>query len=89
MVRTTLLLAALSLGACEGSEYDRPITMFPHGDAVRANMAAQVINPNPPRRTNGLTDGAVAVRAYTAYQDGEVKELREARTQESTVEPEE
>ena len=84
-----MLLAALALGACEGSEYDQPIRLVPHGDAVRANMAAQVINPNPPRRSNGLTDGAVALRTYTAYQDGEVEELREARTQESTVEVEE
>ena len=89
MVRLSMVAAVLLAGACAGSPYDQPIRLTPQGDAVRANMAAQVINPTPPRHANVLTDGAVALRTYQAYQDGEVEDIREVKTQESVLELEE
>ena len=85
MVRTILLLATLLVASCEDSQYNQPIRLTPHGDAVRANMAAQIINATPNQGVNNRTDGTVAQRGYKAYQDGEVEELQEATTQQATT----
>ena len=85
MVRVAFVCCVLALGACAGGQYDQPIKLTPHGHAVRANMAAQIIDPNPPRGVNNRSDGVAAQRGYVAYQEGETEDFREATTQESTA----
>ncbi|MEO6014142.1 MAG: hypothetical protein ABIQ30_11245 [Devosia sp.] len=67
---TTNLVVVLSLGAC-ASDYvghtDR--IAYSHGNAVRANMAIQTINPSKPSmyKTGGLgKNGPVIVSATPA-----------------------
>ena len=79
---TTICLAAASLGlaACDTDKYTRPIAHTPHGTAVRANMAAQIINPLPPASGPILTDANRPVQAVGAYRSGEVKDPTEQAT---------
>lgn len=65
------LVLPLALTAC-GEKFDEPIGLTPHGAAVRANMAAQIINPMPPQRRSSPSDGARAVLALDRYREGEV-----------------
>lgn len=78
---TGLLLLPLMLGACgQLDEYRKPIALTPHGDAVRANMTAQIINPLPPARRPILTDAARTGQGLAAYRKGEVKEPTDSAT---------
>ena len=75
MVRLLLLGAAvLTLTACETDRYLEPIKPKPHGEAVRTNMHAHIIDPNPPASRPSITDGNRPVLAYDAYRKDEVKE---------------
>lgn len=73
MVRTftIALVLPVALAAC-GEKFDEPISLKPHGAAVRANMAAQIINPMPPQRRSSPSDAARAVLALDRYREGEV-----------------
>ncbi|MEM9140026.1 MAG: hypothetical protein AAGB15_09355 [Pseudomonadota bacterium] len=76
MVRYALALPAiLIMAACDPAKYTAPIAPKPHGQAVRANMAAQIINPEPPvARRPELTDAARTTLAREAYRQDEVQE---------------
>lgn len=75
MVRTlTLGFAIFALSACEDQSYTQPIELEPHGEAVRANMQAQIIDPTPPDQRPALTDANPSVLALEAYRKGETEE---------------
>ena len=75
MVRFGMILGGcLFLAACDTDQYTRPIDFKPHGEAVRANMAAQIIDPNPPAPRPALTDANRPASAIDAYRKDEVKE---------------
>lgn len=75
--------AALCLTAC-AEEYKQPIKLPPHGAAVRANLAAHIINPIPPGSTVSPTDAAKTGLAVDAYREGEVKDPKEAAGESTT-----
>ena len=56
------------------NKWKRSIAMKPHGSAVRHNMAAQIINPNPPRHRPDLWDATRPALSVEAYQKNEVKD---------------
>ena len=88
MVRTRTLIAlgaVLTICACEGSSYTKQIELKPHGTAVRANMAAQIINPLPPTRSARTSDAARAVIGLDAYRTGEVKDPTSQSTAPATT----
>lgn len=71
----TALAAIIVLAGCDPEKYTKPIAPEPHGQAFRTNMAAQIINPNPPSaRRQELTDAARATLAREAYRKDEVQE---------------
>lgn len=75
MVRLTILCTALlALSACDNQRYTQPIDVKPHGEAVRANMQAQIIDPTPPDQRPALSDANRPTLAIEAYRKGEVKE---------------
>ena len=78
----TLLGLGLAVGACD-ERYKKPIAFAPHGEAVRWNMAQQIIDPLPPRRWPLLTDASVPVRALGAYRKGKVKDPPKASVSSS------
>lgn len=67
-----MILIPLCLAACTSPSFREPIKMAPHGDSVRANMAAHIINPNPPAPTPTLSDAQRPVLATEKYRTGEV-----------------
>ena len=73
MLRPLLLTGmALAVGGCDPSDYQKPIAFKPHGFAVRANMAAQIIDPNPPANRPGIMTAHRPVLAVENYQKNEV-----------------
>jgi type IV pilus biogenesis protein CpaD/CtpE len=73
-IRLTLLLAGLALAAC-----DTPVnTARPEfGEAVRNNMAAQIVNPEPPESMEPLpSDGVRRALMVERYQADEVETPR-------------
>lgn len=75
MVKTFLgVVALLAVSACGVDRYEQPIKLTPHGSAVRVNMAAQIIDPNPPAQSAKTSDGARAALGVDAYRRGEVKD---------------
>lgn len=77
MVRALLLgLATLTIG-CADHRYSQPIPTGNNGSAVRANMAAQIIDPTPPTGAAPATDAARAALGITAYRTDEVKKPKE------------
>ncbi|MEM7058688.1 MAG: hypothetical protein AAF557_13945 [Pseudomonadota bacterium] len=75
MVRTLILgTALLALSACDDQRYTKPIELKPHGEAVRQNMQAHIIDPTPPDQRPALTDANRPVLAVEAYRTGEVEE---------------
>ena len=86
MVRFVLTaFACLSMSACDHSEYTRPIVPKPHGESVRTNMAAHIINPNPPAPRPTISDANPSVLAIDAYRKGEVEEPRRDDAAASTA----
>lgn len=73
MVRCFVLFIVVLAGGCTDPSFREPIRLAPHGSAVRANMAAHIINPNPPARTGASADARRTVLASDRYQKGEVK----------------
>lgn len=83
MVRLSALALLAVLAACDTAKYRKPITFAPHGAAVRANMAAQIINPAPPSHGSVHQDAARAALAVEAYRAGETEAPSQVRTQDS------
>lgn len=75
MVKILILgTTVMALAACETDRYTKPISLKPHGEAVRTNMQAQIINPNPPASRPSVVDATRPVLALDAYRKDEVKE---------------
>ena len=75
MVKTFLISSVLViLTACDHSSYTRPISLVPHGQAVRTNMAAQIINPAPPTVRPDVVDGSRPALAIDTYRKNEIEE---------------
>ena len=83
--RAGLLGIFLSFAACDSEPYRTPIRLTPHGESVRANMAAQIIDPAPPASSATTSDGKRIVLGIEAYQTGEVKDPTEQSTAPSTT----
>ena len=83
-LRFLLLTPVLGLIGCSDS-FDEPISATPHGGAVRQNMAAQIIDPNPPARASRSSDAARAVLGVEAYRAGEVKDPTAQSTAPTTT----
>ena len=75
MVKALFLGAAvLTLTGCDTDRYLEPIKTKPHGEAVRTNMQAHIIDPNPPASRPSLSDANRPVLALDAYRKNEVEE---------------
>lgn len=86
MVRICAILAiALAVTACDVERYQRPITFSPHGEAVRTNMAAQIIDPRPPRNRGIVSDSEPAILAIENYRTGNVKDPTQQATAPDTT----
>ena len=73
MVRALLSILSVALAACSSPGFNEPIRLPPHGSAVRANMAAHIINPTPPVRRPRISDANRAVLATESYRTNEVE----------------
>ncbi|MBX7459002.1 hypothetical protein K3152_12150 [Qipengyuania sp. 1NDH17] len=82
-------LAAMSVSACMNNDGRLDLTQADPswGEANRATMAAQVVNPSP-EYENPIppTSASNAVRAADAYRAGEVEEVQELSTTETISE---
>lgn len=85
MVRTLplVLVLGLGLGACD--KYKEPIAFAPHGEAVRNNMAAMIINPTPSTAAPGPMDSQRALLAIERYRTDEVESLGNVSTAPTVV----
>ena len=75
---TVASVASLALMGC-AERYDKPKqTLSPSfGNAVRHNMAVQIINPEGhPDLSPSAMDGARADEAVTRYREGKTKEVK-------------
>ena len=68
-----VLFALCAAAGCSAPEYTQPIRLEPHGAAVRANMAAQIIDPVPARRTPQIADANRSVLATRSYRENDVE----------------
>ena len=86
MVNRLVLSIAVGLGlaACTESSKEQ-IKLTPHGAAVRANLAAQMINPIPPRSGGSPTSAERSAAALERYRTGEVKDPTEQSTSPETT----
>jgi type IV pilus biogenesis protein CpaD/CtpE len=74
-------LAPLMLAGCENPAKPRPTLRADFGDAVRHNMAVQILNPEGnPDFTPPPMDGARANDAVERYRAGVTKEVVRQRT---------
>lgn len=78
-----LPLALLALSAC-AARYGEPIPLSNGGEAVRNNIAAQIINPVSPGDVVTPVDAARSGLAVEAYRKGEVKDPTEAAEKSTT-----
>jgi hypothetical protein len=69
MFRTLILAAALALAAC--ADPHQPLSPD-FGNAVRANISAQVVNPNPAMAGANDMDGQRAGAAINRYYTNKV-----------------
>lgn len=79
--------AALALAACTNNDGRLDLTQGDPtwGDANRATMAAQVVDPSPDYDTPiPPTSATNAVRAIDAYNQGDVEEVETISTTESS-----
>ena len=77
-IQTSVLLAGLALSACS-TPADTPLPEF--GEAVRNNMAAHIIDPQPPETMElPPSDGVRRSLMITRYQTDKVEEPREPTT---------
>ena len=76
-------LAPLALAACEGNNPVEPKQVLhpSFGDAVRHNMAVQIINPDGhPDLSPPPMDGTRAAEAVKRYREGKTTEVVQQRT---------
>jgi type IV pilus biogenesis protein CpaD/CtpE len=82
MVRT-LPLVLLLVAACE--RYEEPIAFAPHGAAVRANMAAQIVDPTPSMTPPGPMDAERALLGLDRYRTDNLESLGNVSTAPTVV----
>ena len=77
-----MALAPLALTACEANPVEPKLRLHPaFGDAVRHNMAVQIINPDGhPDLSPPPMDGARADDAVKRYREGKTVEVIQQRT---------
>lgn len=76
-------LAPISLAACENPAKPKLMLNPAFGDAVRHNMAVQIINPDGhPDLTAPPMDGARGTLAIERYRTGQTEKVVEQRTSE-------
>ena len=75
MTKSLYLLPGLfcALGAC-GEAIDRPISISEHGRATRTNLAAQIINPLPPRHARQTSHAKRSTLAVERLRADEIKQ---------------
>ena len=83
MVRCLPLLLLALVAACD--RYKEPIAFEPHGAAVRANMAAMIIDPTPSTAEPGPMDAERALLALERYRADEVEALGNVATAPTVV----
>lgn len=80
-ILAVVALAPIALAACQDPSKPRPVLHSSFGDAVRHNMAVQIVNPegnqdfNPPDM-----DGDRAAIAVTRYRTDQTERVTEQRT---------
>jgi type IV pilus biogenesis protein CpaD/CtpE len=77
-LQATIVLAGLAVAGCN-TPADTPLPEF--GDAVRNNMAAQIIDPQPPENMQlPPSDGVRRALMISRYQADKVEPPREPTT---------
>lgn len=71
-VYASVLMACLALAACSAPQFNEPIRLPANGAAVRANMAAHIIDPIPPAPAPRISDANRAVIATESYRTNDV-----------------
>lgn len=84
VMRFLLLTCLFAVNGC-GETANDPIGLKPHGQAVRANLAAHIVNPIPPPRRVPLSDAERAVAGVERYRTGEVKDPTAQSTSPQTT----
>ncbi len=74
LLRCLIIVPMLCAGCEQLDDYRKPISMTPHGAAVRANMAAHIINPRPPAAKPPRSDAQRPALAIERYRTDQVKE---------------
>ena len=86
MVRSlSLLLPIVLLGAGCAERYKEPIAFAPHGAAVRANMAAQIVDPTPSIAPPGPMDAERALLGLDRYRTDQLEDLGNVSTAPAVV----
>ena len=83
MVRTFPFVILLVAGCAE--KYKEPIAFAPHGAAVRANMAAQIVDPTPSMAPPGAMDAERALLGLERYRTDELEDLGNVSTAPTVV----
>jgi type IV pilus biogenesis protein CpaD/CtpE len=78
-----VLPALLLVCGCE--RYEQPIAFAPHGAAVRANMAAQIVDPTPSLAPPVPMDAERALLGLDRYRTDTVEELGNVSTSPTVV----
>ena len=80
------ILVGVLLGAVAAcARYEEPIALPPYGAAVRANMAAMIIDPTPSTRAAGPMDAERALGALERYRTNSTEPLGNVSTAPSVV----
>ena len=83
MVRTLPLVLLIAVAACD--RYEEPIAPPPYGAAVRANMAAMIIDPKPSTARPGPMDAERALGALDRYRTNKTEPLGNVSTAPTVV----
>ncbi len=75
----------LLVAGCDTEPYTRPIALAPHGAAVRANMAAQIIDPTPSVAPPGPMDAERALLSLERYRTDQIEALGDVSTAPTVV----
>jgi type IV pilus biogenesis protein CpaD/CtpE len=79
-----LALVPAALAGC-AAEHKEPIAFAPHGAAVRANLAAQIIDPTPSMAPPGPMDAERAMGAIERYRTDNIEALGNVSTAPTVV----
>jgi type IV pilus biogenesis protein CpaD/CtpE len=83
MVRAFPFVFLLVAGCSE--KYREPIAFAPHGAAVRANMAAQIVDPTPSVAPPGPMDAERALLGLERYRTDDLESLGDVSTAPTVV----